>query len=156
MAPPPHLDPGTSALEDDDDEVALTYFEVYEYSEPELDLLIASLDMASTVDSDSTSYSLGLDEQTLDDDPCALWPTLKYDRASARDSNLSEASTHFEPCSPEESAAALLAEKDGAACLAQGSAALCERERNRRGSVSSDGDQLSMNQLLARRAIAAT
>ena len=148
----------------DADCVELLYFEVTEYEEPELDLLACNFDAESSVGTDSSGVPLGVDEQTLDDDPCSLWPALdqqsSYDRASSRDSITSEP---LEPLDPvlllEESAATLLAMTPPVdaelAGLAKASLEICEREGNRRGTPCC-GDQLSMNQVLARRAMAAT
>ena len=156
-------------LEEDDgcdaDCVELMYFEVTEYDEPELDLLACyNFDAESSIGTDSSrGVPLGVDEQTLDDDPCTLWPALdqqpSYDRASSRDSITSEP---LEPLDAvptlEESAATLLAMTPvdaELAGLAQASFEICEGEGNLRGTACCGDHQLSMNQVLARRAMAA-
>ncbi|KAL3919371.1 MAG: hypothetical protein SGPRY_005656 [Prymnesium sp.] len=143
--------------------VELVYYEVTEYHEhlpqPEQPSH-STLDGLSAVDTDSTATTLAIDEQTLDDDPCALWPPLHVagvqDGASSRSSERSEP---WEPESLEESAAALLALhvnvlKD--TVLGKASIATHERGFHRRCPISCFDARLSMNQVLSRRSVAAT
>ncbi|KAL1510150.1 hypothetical protein AB1Y20_006481 [Prymnesium parvum] len=138
----------------DEDSVQLVYFEVTEYDEPDVYSLAASLETASSADTDSLAHPLSIDEQTLDDDPCVLWPPLHAslsDRSSScdRSSTCDSESSEHGGTSLKDSAAALLAKRPATAEAARPSR---PHEAQRRAL----GEQLSMGQVLSRRALAAT